>query len=115
MIKLAKPNIPEQAIEKVIEVLKSGNLVQGKYVEEFERKLEDYNGVRNAVVVSSGTAALHLALLALDIKRGDEVVLFGKQNDEYLDLQEICDRLDTINYEILTQISSRIPRVSVNK
>ncbi len=49
------------------------------------------------------------------ISEGDEVVLFGKQGDEYLDLQEICDKLNTINYEILTQISSGVPRVYVNK
>ena len=75
MIKLAQPNIPERAIKKVVEVLKSGNLVQGKYVEEFQQQLENYIGVRNAVVVSSGTAALHLALLALDVKKGDEVIV----------------------------------------
>ena len=75
MIKLAKPNIPEEAFEKVVEVLKSGNLVQGKYVEEFEKKLAAYNGVKHAVVVSSGTAALHLSLLALGIKEGDEVIV----------------------------------------
>jgi len=75
MIKLAKPNIPEEAFEKVIEVLKSGNLVQGKYVEEFEQKLAEYNGVKHAIAVSSGTAALHLSLLVLDIKEGDEVIV----------------------------------------
>ncbi|MBC2704243.1 DegT/DnrJ/EryC1/StrS aminotransferase family protein [Desulfobacula sp.] len=75
MIKLAQPNISERAIKKVVEVLKSGNLVQGKYVEEFQQRLENYIGVRNAVVVSSGTAALHLALLALNLKKGDEVIV----------------------------------------
>ena len=75
MIKLAKPHISGKAIEKVVEVLKSGNLVQGKYVEEFENALCDYLNVKNAIVVSSGTAALHLALLALEIKEGDEVIV----------------------------------------
>ena len=75
MIKLAKPHIPDKAIEKVVEVLKSGNLVQGKYVREFESALCDYLNVKNAIVVSSGTAALHLALLALGIKKGDEVIV----------------------------------------
>ena len=49
------------------------------------------------------------------IKEGDEVILFGKQGGEYLGLFEICDKLDTITYEILTQISHRVPRVYVNK
>jgi dTDP-4-amino-4,6-dideoxygalactose transaminase len=74
MIKLAKPHIPDKAIEKAVEVLKSGNIVQGKYVEEFESALCDYLNVKNAIVVSSGTAALHLALLALEIEKGDEVI-----------------------------------------
>jgi len=75
MIRLAKPHIPDEAIEKAVEVLRSGNLVQGKYVEEFEQALCDYLGIKNAIVVSSGTAALHLALLALEIKKGDEVIV----------------------------------------
>ncbi|MCZ6704126.1 MAG: DegT/DnrJ/EryC1/StrS family aminotransferase [Ignavibacteria bacterium] len=75
MIKLAKPHIPVAAIEAVVEVLKSGDLVQGKYVKEFEQKLMEYLDIENAVVVSSGTAALHLSLIALGIGQGDEVVV----------------------------------------
>lgn len=75
MIKLARPNISKLAIEKVIAVLKSGNLVQGKYVKEFEAALQIYLGVKHAVLVSSGTAALHLSLISLNIKAGDEVII----------------------------------------
>jgi len=75
MIRLAKPNFPEIAIEKAIEVLRSGNLVQGKYVKEFENLLCEYLKVKNAIVVSSGTAALHLAMIALEINQGDEVIV----------------------------------------
>ena len=75
MIRVAKPHIPEKAIDGVLEVLRSGNLVQGKYVDKFEKKLEKYIGSRHAVLVSSGTAALHLSLLALDVKPGDEVII----------------------------------------
>jgi dTDP-4-amino-4,6-dideoxygalactose transaminase len=75
MIRLTRPYIPEAAIEKCVEVLKSGNLVQGKYVEEFEQAISDYLGVRQVIVVSSGTAALHLALISLGIGRGDEVII----------------------------------------
>lgn len=75
MIKLASPYISEIAIEKAIAVLKSGNLVQGKYVEEFEVALQIYLGIKHAILVSSGTAALHLSLAALDIKTGDEVIV----------------------------------------
>ena len=75
MIKLAKPYIPERAFEMVREVLESGNLIQGKYVAELEQLTENYLDIPYAKMVSSGTAALHLALLALDIKQGDEVIV----------------------------------------
>ncbi len=75
MIKLSKPYIPENAIEEVVKVLKSGNLVQGKYVKRFEEELCNYLKVKNAIVVSNGTAALHLSLIALGIKEGDEVIV----------------------------------------
>ncbi len=75
MIRVAKPHIPVKAIDSVSEVLRSGNLVQGECVDKFEKKLEKYIGSRHAVLVSSGTAALHLSLLALDVKPGDEVII----------------------------------------
>jgi len=75
MIKLAKPNISEAAIKKVGEVLRSGNLIQGEYVQQFEQDLAEYLGVKNVIVVSSGTAALHLSLLALGVGPGDEVIV----------------------------------------
>lgn len=75
MIKLAQPYFPEGFELNLLNVLKTGNLVQGKYVKELEIEIEEYLSVNNAIVVSSGTAALHLALLALDIKQGDEVIV----------------------------------------
>lgn len=75
LIKLASPDIKESDISRLIEVLKSGNLVEGKYVQEFENKLIDFTGIKNATVVSSATAGLHLALKALDIKFNDYVIV----------------------------------------
>jgi len=75
MLKLSEPHIPEIAIAKAVEVLKSGNLIQGRYVQEFELSLENYLNVEHTILVSSGTAALHVSLMALDIKRGDEVIV----------------------------------------
>ena len=75
MIRLAKPHITEEAIGRVAEVLRSGNLVQGEYVKQFEQGLEQYLNMKHAVLVSSGTAALHLSLLALEIGSGDEVIV----------------------------------------
>lgn len=75
MIRLAKPNINEVAIKKVAEVLRSGNLVQGENVAALEHLLENYLGVEHVVIVSSGTAALHLSLLSMGIGAGDEVIV----------------------------------------
>lgn len=75
MIRLADPDLREEDIAAVAEVLRSGFLVQGKRVAEFERRMAAYLGCRQAIAVSSGTAALHLAVLALDIGPGDEVLV----------------------------------------
>jgi len=73
-IPIAKPDIGEDEIRAVIETMKSGWVTQGEKVVEFERSFAKYCGVKYGVAVSSGTAALHIALAALDIKRGDEVI-----------------------------------------
>ncbi len=75
MIRLAKPTIPEAAVNTVVEIFKTGDLVQGKYVKEFETALQNYLNASYSIVVSSGTAALHLCLMALGIKKGDEVII----------------------------------------
>src|SRR3990167_1520626 len=75
MIRLAKPSIPKKAITEVAKILKSANLVQGKYVSKFEVGLQNYLKVKYAIAVSSGTAALHLSLMALGVKNGDEVIV----------------------------------------
>lgn len=74
-IPLAKPNITEKDIELVSSVLRSGMLVQGKYVNELENEFVKFTQVSFAAAVSNGTATLHLALIALGIKNGDEVIV----------------------------------------
>lgn len=71
----SRPYLSESDREAVTSVIKSGQLSQGPQVKEFERKLADYIGKKKAVAVSSGSAALHLALLALDVKGKDEVII----------------------------------------
>jgi perosamine synthetase len=75
MLKLSQPNISEQAITAVAEVLRSGHLVHGAEGEAFERELAQYLGCAEVLLVSSGAAALHVALLALDIGPGDAVIV----------------------------------------
>ncbi len=74
MIALAKPllGIEEQML--VNEVLSSGKLAQGEYVERFERDFAVFLGSKHCVAASSGTSALHAALLSLGIKPGDKVI-----------------------------------------
>ena len=75
MIRLAKPEFSDETIRSVLSVIKSGDLVMGEYVSKVEQFLESYLNVENAVLVSSGTAALHLSLLSLGIGAGDEVIV----------------------------------------
>ena len=73
-IPLARPVIGEREIERVVEVLRSGQLSLGPRVTEFERAWAAREGVREAVACSSGTAGLHCCLHALGLGPGDEVV-----------------------------------------
>jgi perosamine synthetase len=73
-IPLAKPDIGKEEIEAVAETMRSGWVTQGRKVEEFENAFAKYCGVKHGVAANSGTAALHLALASLNIKRGDEVI-----------------------------------------
>lgn len=74
-IHITKPFFDENERNAVAEVLKDGWIVQGPKVQEFEKIFAEYVGVKYAVAVSSCTAALHLALVSLGIKSGDEVIV----------------------------------------
>lgn len=76
-IRLADPRFRDSDIAAVERVLRSGQLVQADVVAQFEADLGAVVGSRHAVAVSSGTAALHLALLALGIGPGDLVAIPG--------------------------------------
>jgi perosamine synthetase len=75
VIRLAWPDLGEAELAAVAEVFQSGQLTMGPKVAEFEAALAEACAVEHAVAVSSGTAALHLAVLALGIGPGDEVVV----------------------------------------
>ncbi|MDK2831836.1 MAG: perosamine synthetase [Methanolobus sp.] len=74
MIPIAKPDIGDEEKEAVIQVLSSGMIAEGKRVAEFERTFAEYIEVEHCVAVNSGTAALHAAMLAQGIGKGDEVI-----------------------------------------
>jgi dTDP-4-amino-4,6-dideoxygalactose transaminase len=73
-IPIARPGIGPEEKAAVLEVLESGTLAQGPRVAAFEAAFAAYCGVKHAVATSSGTTALHLALLAHGIGPGDEVI-----------------------------------------
>jgi len=74
-IPLSAPDITEPEIEAVAAVLRTPNLSLGPKLEEFESALKSLTGSPHALAVSSGTAGLHLAMCALDISEGDEVIV----------------------------------------
>ena len=71
---IAKPYITKKEEQCVLEVLRSGVLSIGKKVKDFENKFAKFIGARYACAVSSGTAGLHLSMIAAGIKAGDEVI-----------------------------------------
>ncbi len=75
MISAAKPIIGDDERQAVDRVLRSGMLAQGPEVAAFEEEFSKYVGGYKCVAVNSGTSALHMALLAADIKAGDEVIV----------------------------------------
>ncbi|HEX2292313.1 MAG TPA: DegT/DnrJ/EryC1/StrS family aminotransferase [Gaiellaceae bacterium] len=75
VIRLAWPDLGPEELSAVAEVFESGQLTMGPRVEEFEQELARACEVEHALVVSSGTAALHLSVLALGIGPGDEVIV----------------------------------------
>jgi perosamine synthetase len=73
---VAEPEIGEEELKNVIEAVKSGWVSsKGKFIEEFESSFAKYIGVKYGVATSNGTAALHLALVALNVGEGDEVII----------------------------------------
>ena len=68
------PAVGEEEVAAVAETLRSGWLTTGPRAAELERRMADYLEARHVLAVSSGTAAMHLSLLALGVGAGDEVI-----------------------------------------
>ena len=74
-IPISLPVTGQEEWEALKEPLMSGWLTSGPKVREFEQLFAERHGVKHALAVTSATTALHLALVALDIKEGDEVIV----------------------------------------
>jgi perosamine synthetase len=73
-VPMARPDVGDRELELVTQVLRSDVLALGSFAPRFEAQLAEIAGRRHAVACSSGTAALHLGVRALGIRRGDEVI-----------------------------------------
>ena len=89
-IRLARPDVGEAELEAVRQVVETGQLTMGPKVDEFELAITRAVGTAHAAAVSSGTAALHLALLALGIGPGDEVVVPAYTFPATANVVELC-------------------------
>jgi len=76
MIPISEPTLGSEELDNVVKCVKSGWISsQGAFVKQFEQEFADYIGVKYGVATSNGTAALHLALVALGIGKGDEIIV----------------------------------------
>ena len=76
MIKLIKPYISFEEVQSEFkEIFESGWFTKGKFVEEFREEIKNYTGANHAYLTTSATTALTMALKALNIKSGDEVIV----------------------------------------
>jgi dTDP-4-amino-4,6-dideoxygalactose transaminase len=89
-IRLATPDVGEAEIAALAEVVSTGMLTMGPKVAEFEQAIAEACGTSDAVVVSSGTAALHLAVMALGIGPGDEVIVPAYTFPATANVVELC-------------------------
>jgi perosamine synthetase len=89
-IRLARPDVGEAELAAIADVVATGQLTMGPKVEEFERAIAEAVGTAHAAVVSSGTAALHVALLALEVGTGDEVIVPAYTFPATANVVELC-------------------------
>lgn len=110
--------IQEEIMQILTEILESSHYVLGSKVSEFEKRVAEFHGVKEAIGVASGTDALHLAIDALDIGEGDEVIttpftffataeaiLYTGATPVFADIQP--DTLNIDPQQIATQITPR--------
>lgn len=74
-IPFSKPDIRNEDINKVVKSLKSGWLTHGKYTKQLEGQFEKFTKAKYATTVSNCTSGLHLACIAIGLKKGDEVIV----------------------------------------
>ncbi len=99
------PSIEDEEIQEVIASMKSGWLGTGPKVAKFETDFAAYKGIRRAIAVNSCTAALHLSMIAADLKPGDEVITTPLT---------FCSTVNAIIHSGATPVLADIDPVSMN-
>jgi dTDP-4-amino-4,6-dideoxygalactose transaminase len=95
----SRPTLGPEEIKAVSNVISSGYIAEGSIVQKFEQSFADYFNIGHAVATNSGTSALHLALLALEVGPGDEVII-----PSYV----CCALLNAVNYTGATPVLAEI-------
>jgi len=105
-----KTHTTDEEINAVVEAMKSGWLTMGPKTIEFENAFKEYIGAEEAVSVNSATAALHLALKAIGLQRGDEVIL---PTNTFVATAEVVTYFDAI--PVLCDIEEDTHNIDVSK
>ena len=105
-----KTSVTEEEINAVVNVMKSGWLTMGPTTIEFEKKFKEFIGSKYAVSVNSATAALHLALKAVGIKEGDEVIV---PTNTFVATAEVVTYFNAV--PVLCDIEESTHNIDVNK
>lgn len=129
MIPYGRQEITEEDIQAVVNVLRSDYLTQGPCIEQFEQSLAQKVGAEHAIAVSNGTAALHLACLALDIQEKDIVwtspisfvasincALYLKASIDFVDIDPLTRNLsvDALEEKLKkAKITNRLPKLLI--
>lgn len=87
---LSRPSIGPKEIQEVVTCLKSGWITTGPLCKAFEEKFCELTGASHAISLSSGTAGMHLLMLALGIKRGDEIITPSMTFASTLNMITLC-------------------------
>lgn len=106
-VRVSDPYITEEEVSAVAQAVREKRLSQGEYVSKFEHEFAERLGVKHAIAVNSGTAALHVALAAFDVGPGNEVlipsfsyistgncVLYQRANPIFVDIDSLTFNLD---------------------
>ncbi len=129
MIPYGRQDISEEDISSVIEVLKSDFLTQGPVVPAFEQAVANYCGVKHGVAVNSATSALHIACMALEVKKDDIVwtspitfvasancAIYCGANVDFVDIDPITYNMSLIALKEKLQIAEtngKLPKVVI--